>query len=125
MATLDCSKDQTYFFPVPAISTCRLVVKRGRKHMSQPQLGRARASIGSLRDRLQDITALLHSIESANRGMANGMGANLAVAIRAIGAVSEDLESVCNDQLWDGSFQDARALEARSELDADEFDSQS
>jgi hypothetical protein len=93
--------------------------------MNQPQLGRARASIESLRDRLHDITALLHTVDSANRGMANGIGANLAVAIRAIGAVRDDLAAVCNDQLWDGSFQDAKAMEAKSEVDADEFDANS
>jgi hypothetical protein len=99
MATFDSSDHQTYFFGEPEIPVCQLVVQSGRQNMNQPQLGRALASIESLRDRLHDITTLLHTIDSANRGTANGTDTNLAVAIRAIGAVREDLGAVCNDQL--------------------------
>lgn len=86
-----------------------------------------RAAVVDLRNRLQDIKTLLHSVTSGSDSGENAIRTNVGKAIQAIQAVSEDLATVCDDQPEDTlgrTFQQTKAKEAKSEVDSGEFDSQ-
>ncbi len=66
--------------------------------MNPIKIEQARGRVTSLRNRLRDINTLLHRVASGPQD-SSSVRDNLAVAIRSIYAVSDDLASVCDEQL--------------------------
>lgn len=96
--------------------------------MAPIRIDHARARINDLRVRLHDINILLTDTLTASTTRNQKTRDSLEVAMRALQAVSTDLEAVCNEPLnesADSSALQAAQTRAQSEVDSGEFDSQS
>ncbi len=91
------------------------------------EVEKARDRVHNLRARLSDTNRLLESVARKIQTQDNDTRNDMRIATRAIAAVIDDLEKVCNDHLndpLDNYIQKSAVTRARSEVDSGEFDSQ-
>ena len=87
----------------------------------------ARDRVHNLRARLSDTNSLLETVARSLQARDNDTRNNMRIAMAAIRAVIDDLETVCSDHLsepLDIVIQQAAASRAASEVASGEFDSQ-
>ncbi|MEO6368396.1 MAG: hypothetical protein ABIP38_10445, partial [Steroidobacteraceae bacterium] len=95
---LDCRDSPT--LSVRIATSCPQQCKEGQG-MNPVKIQKARTRVTDLRNRLHDINNLLHSVASVR--LDGSTRDNLALAIRSIHAVRDDLEAVCDEHLTDWS----------------------
>jgi hypothetical protein len=95
--------------------------------MSPLETEHARDRVHNLRARLSDTNSLLETVARKLQAQDNDTRNNMRVAMGAIRAVIDDLESVCSEHLSDSMgehIQHAAVQRAESEVASGEFDSQ-